>query len=159
MPQKVLIVSLKYHPGHYSHLIAYYSLLQDLGYDSYLLINNKFADLDKESAYNKLYNMPISNYKKFYLVIFLFPSLKNILEIIKFKIFSSSKIIYLFHEPINSYNEFYKTGFNTFQIIKLFFIDIINKITIFLSDKLILPSKTALSVYKKNIIYGIIKLY
>ena len=150
MPQKVLIVSLKYHPGHYSHLIAYYSLLQDLGYDSYLLINNKFADLDKESAYNKLYNMPISNYKKFYLVIFLFPSLKNILEIIKFKIFSSSKIIYLFHEPINSYNEFYKTGFNTFQIIILFFIDIINKITIFLSDKLILPSKTALSVYKKK---------
>jgi len=150
MSQNAVIVSLKYHPGHYSHLIAYYSLLKDIGYDSHLYINKKFAHLDVDNSYNKIYDISILNYKKFDIVIFLFPSLKNILEIIKFRVLSSSKVIYLFHEPIISYNEFYKSGFNIFHLIKLFFIDTINKFIIFLSSKVILSSKKALNVYKKK---------
>ena len=150
MSQKALIISLKYHPGHFSHLIAYYSLLKDIGYNSHLYINKKFANLDIDSSYNKIYDISILDYKKFDIVIFLFPSFKNILEIIKFRILSSSKIIYLFHEPIISYNEFYKSGFNIFYLIKLFFIDTINKFLIFLSSKIILSSVKALNVYNKK---------
>jgi len=49
------------------------------------IIDKKFANLDIDSLYNNIYDISILDYKKFDIVIFLFPSFKNILEIIMFR--------------------------------------------------------------------------
>ena len=148
MSKKALIVSLKYHPGHYSHLIAYYLLLKEVGYESTLYVNKNFAKLDVDDAFNKLYKMTWLSYQKFDCVVFLFPSIKNILEIIKFRVFGSATIFYLFHEPIISYKEFYQSGFTGLSLAKLFFIDGVNKLSVTLSNSVILCSLKAFAIYE-----------
>ena len=56
-----LIVSLNFNPGHFSHLIANYKLLEDVGYKPYLYVNEAFNKmdnaylLDKDFIENKYY--------------------------------------------------------------------------------------------------------
>ena len=156
--KKVAVISFKFHPGHYSHLIAFYSLLKELYFSPVLYVNKKFDSLDTLNIFKKIHFLQFNQYHEYDVAFFLFPSLRNVLEILKFRAFSSVKIIYVFHEPINSYYDFYKSGFGFFQIFKLFIIDLINIFVILFSDKIILSSNTAFSVYYKKNIYPTLEL-
>lgn len=147
---KAAIISLKFHPGHYSHLIANYHLLRQCDVECVLYVNTKFNDLDTTSSINKVNNLFLSDYKEYDFAFFWFPSHLNLLEIFKFRILGSAKIVYVFHEPIENYNVFYKSGFNLLKLSKLFLIDIINKLTITFASHVILPSEKALSIYEKK---------
>ena len=147
---KAAIISLNFHPGHFSHLGATYALLDDLNIDPIMYLHQNFLKLDTDNNYNKVVNFSLREYKKFDLAIFWFPSLKNFHEILKFRFLGSSKIIYVFHEPIDSYKAFYKAGFRGGKFIKLFFVDIFNVLMILLSSQIILPSKKAETVYIKK---------
>jgi hypothetical protein len=147
---KACIVSLKYHPGHFSHLTANYLLFKELGIDSLLLINEEFKKLDLENSLNIINQITLSQYCNYKVVIIWFPNLRNIIELLKFKIFGKANIVYVFHEPINSYLDFYKSGFNCFKILTLFFVNAINIFTILFCSHIILPSKKALDIYQKK---------
>lgn len=147
---KIAIISLKYHPGHYSHLIASYQLLESCGFNCVLYVNKKFNSLDSSNYFNKVNKIQINEYKDYKFAIFWFPSIRNIFDILKFKLLGKTKIVYVFHEPIDSYSDFYNSGFNFIKICKLFLIDIFNKITLLFSNHIILPSQKALKVYKKK---------
>jgi len=145
-----IIISLKYHPGHYSHIKAFFALFHDIGVSCQLVVNNNYRKLDSTISNSSLNELLIRRDKKFDYALFLFPHIRNIFEILKIKLFSKSKIIYVFHEPISSYNEFYKSGFSFWGIIKLFVINLVNVITVVLSYKIILPSSKALKIYKEK---------
>ena len=147
---KSIIISLKYHPGHYSHIVAFNSLFKDIGFSCSLIINKDFKKLDPNISTFSVNDFFTRSDVNLNFTLFLFPTLRNIIEIFKVKIFTKSKIIYVFHEPIDSYYEFYKAGFSFFQILRLFFINIINIFTISFSNYIILPSNKAFSTFEKK---------
>ena len=80
--KKALIVSLKFNPGHVSHMIASYKQCEELGYESTYYIALEFVNfLPKNSRC--MIDFDLST--KFDLVIFLFPSCKILPTIWKLK--------------------------------------------------------------------------
>lgn len=145
-----LIVSLNFNPGHFSHLIANYKLFEELDYKPFLFINDSFTKMDVDNKYDKIYNL--NNFKKTEIgvAVFWFPSLNNIWQIVKLNIFFKSKIVYVFHEPFDSFKNYYKSGFGVIKILKIFLINLLNILILFLSDSVILPSNSSLLLYKKK---------
>ena len=155
---------MRFNPGHFSHLVANYSLLETAGFVSDLFIHEKFNDFDTFGLYRKFNKIELNDYLSYNCAIFWFPSYKNPIEILKFRFLGSVKVIYVFHEPIDSYYEFYKSGFSLFKIFKLFLINIINKLTVLSASHILLPSKKAYEIYDKkysnlNSKYSLIPLF
>ena len=153
MKDKCLIVSLKYHAGHWSHIVATYSLFNELGYDTYLHVNREFVSSKVGDEFRICNNLTLSDYKRYKTVIVLFPNVKNTWEICKLKIFGNVKILYLFHEPVDNYISFYRSGFTLLQLIKLFFINQFNKFTAYISTIILLPSNTSFLTYSRDYKY------
>jgi hypothetical protein len=106
--------------------------------------------MDSENEYNKISKTEELNRSRINVSVFWFPSLNNIREIIKLKLVYKSKIFYVLHEPFDSIRNYYKSGFGLVKIIKICLINLVNIPTILLSDKIILPSESALKTYEKN---------
>jgi hypothetical protein len=145
---KVIIVSLKYHPGHLSHIIAFSKIFREIGVECSLLIHEEFKKLDPTISPLIVNSLSLTDKNRVSPAFFLFPTLGNLREIIKIKIFTGARVTYVFHEPINSYKEFHKAGFNYLQLLRLFFVNLVNKITVLMADHIILPSNRAISIYE-----------
>lgn len=147
----VLIISLNFNPGHFSHLVANYKLFEDSGFISHLYINKSFNQMDEKDEFRKI-NKPreLHKLKEIKAAVFWFPSLKNIIEIIRLRIFFKSKIIYVYHEPFDSIKNYYNSGFRFKKIVKICLINVVNIPIILLAHKIILPSASALSLYEKK---------
>nr|WP_315217723.1 hypothetical protein [uncultured Flavobacterium sp.] len=150
--KKAIIVSLNFNPGHFSHLYANAKLYKQLGYSSLIYGHKNFNKM----AYGKDISV-VNDWKdikkdlnEIDVVVFWFPSLKNIINIIRFKLNYKSKIIYVFHEPFDSLVNYYNAGFNLIKIVKISLINVVNIITVLLSDNVILPSQKSNSIYKKK---------
>lgn len=145
-----LVISLKYNPGHFSHLAASYRLLEELGYHPHLLIHPAFNHLDPNEQLrrsNKLSQLralrPIS------LVIFWFPSLRNISTIVRLRCMSTqTHVLYVFHEPFESIKIYRASGFGWAHVLKIVLVNLVSTATIALCDAVLLPSLTALATYK-----------
>ena len=149
-----LIVSLNFNPGHFSHLIANYKLLEDVGYKPYLYVNEAFNKMDKQEKFNKINNYKeLKKLKSIDLSVFWFPSLFNIIEIIRLRTLYKSSVAYVFHEPFDSIKNYYNSGFNIKNILKIYLINIINIVVIQLSHKIILPSTKAVNLYKNKYLF------
>jgi glycosyltransferase involved in cell wall biosynthesis len=147
----ILIISLNFNPGHFSHLIANYKLFEDCGLTPYLYINKALNHMDKGNKFNKINNQgELRKLKKISIAIFWFPSLRNIIEIIRLRIFFKSKIIYIYHEPFDSIKSYYKAGFGFKRIIEIYLINLVNIPVILFSHIIVLPSVAALSLYQKK---------
>lgn len=150
--ERAFLVSLRYNPAHISHLLANYKLFQDLGYNPSLIINKKYKNNEELSEYdiyfysfNELLSLP-----KPKIIIFWFPSLGNIILLLRFKFIRNIKLFYVFHEPFDSISNYYKSGFSAFKVFKISLINGISLLTSFLSNTILLPSQKAVSLYKKS---------
>jgi hypothetical protein len=148
---KALIVSLRFHPGHFSHLIANYNLFLYCGFTPYLYVNKSFNQMDKNNKYHRINNSgEFSKLKNIDIAVFWFPSLMNIIEIIRLRIYFKTKIIYIYHEPFDSIKNYYNSGFRFKKIFKICLINIVNIPVILLSHKIVLPSLLPFSLYKNK---------
>lgn len=145
-----LIVSLNFNPGHFSHLIANYELFEELNYKPYLFVHPSFDMMDVDDSYDKIYDLNGFNKGDIKVTVFWFPSLNNILAIIKLRFFLKAKVIYVYHEPFDSIKNYYKSGFGFRKIIQIILINLINLLIVFFSNTIILPSSTSLALYKKK---------
>ena len=146
-----LIVSLNFHPGHFSHLVANYKLFEDAGLVSHLYVNKLFNKMDENKEYRKLNSSSeFDKLKDIGVAVFWFPSLKNILEIIRLKLLFKAKIIYVYHEPFDSIKNYYNSGFRFKKILKICLINLVNMPVLFFSNKVILPSQSSLALYEKK---------
>ena len=148
--EKALIVSLNFHPGHVSHMVASYRQMEELGYESVYCVAEGFVKyLPKDSricVYEK------EDLPKISVSIFVFPSQKNLLLIRKLKR-QGAKIVYIFHEPLAPMKEYRKAGFSYRYLAKLWVINRISSLTVKWSDVILLPSKKAVEYYKANPMY------
>lgn len=143
---KALSVSLNFNPGHFSHLVASYRLLEELGFHSEMLVAPEFALMDKENHFIKNYELCSD---KVACAVFWFPSLKNLSAIRKLKR-QGCKVLYVFHEPFDSIAEYRRGGFGWLKIAKISAINLVNILTLKMSLGVILPSARAKSLYAKN---------
>ncbi len=150
--KKSIIVSLNFNPGHFSHLHANAKLYKQLGFSSLIYGHKDFNIMARGKDVNVVNDWKVicKDFNEIDVVVFWFPSVKNILNIIRFKLIYNSKIIYVFHEPFDSFLNYYRAGFKFFKIVKISLINIVNIITIFLSDDVILPSQKSNSIYKRK---------
>lgn len=147
---KSLIVSLNFNPGHFSHLIANYKLFKEMGMIPTLFIHPLFDKMDAENKFNKIHALSEIKLPEIKVVVFWFPSIKNIFQILKLKIYSSAKIIYVYHEPFDSIKNYYSSGFGFLKVLRIILINLINVAIVRLSDKIILPSDKAFYLYKSK---------
>ena len=148
--KRALIISLNFHPGHVSHMVASYRQLEELGYESMYCVAEGFVPyLPKDSricVYEKDKTEDVA------VAIFVFPSQKNLLLIRKLKR-QGVKIIYIFHEPLAPMKEYRKAGFSYKYLAKLWVINRISSLTVKWSDAVLVPSKKAEDFYHTNPLY------
>ena len=142
-----LIISLNFHPGHFSHLVANYKLYQEMGENPTLFVHPEFSKMDAENRFSKIFSLSDLNEKRISKAIFWFPSLKNIKQLFILKYKYKSKIYYVYHEPFDTISNYRKGGFSYFKIFKIFLINIINLFIVILSDKIFLPSQKSFDIY------------
>ncbi len=152
-----LIVSLKFNPGHFSHLVANYKLFEKLGFTSYLYVNKLFNKMDEKNEFKKLNSAceikkitQINKLEKIDYAMFWFPSLQNLVEMIRLKFFYKAKIGYVYHEPFDSIKNYYDSGFRFKKIVKICLIHLLNITVLLLSNHVILPSQNSFDLYKKK---------
>ena len=148
---RAYIVSLNFNPGHVSHLMASYKQCQEIGYDAWLYIDRKFIDFVPQNSQYIVYgeSKPVDCG----LAIFVFPSQRNLKEILWLKAKRCQKIVYIFHEPLDKYSTYRAAGFSRKKMLKLRIINMVNALTVRWSDVILLPSRKAVDYYKMNRLY------
>lgn len=150
MNKLALVISLNFHPGHVSHMVASYRQMEELGYESICCVADGFVNyLPKDSRICLYGKDELPNAS---VAIFVFPSQKNLLLIRKLKK-QGTKIVYIFHEPLAPMNVYRKAGFSYKYLAKLWVINRISSLTVKWSDLILLPSNKAVEYYKSNPLY------
>lgn len=147
---KALVISLNFHPGHVSHIVASYRQMEELGYESVYCVAEGFVNYLPKGSRICVYGK--DELPKVSVAIFVFPSQKNLLLIRKSKR-QGAKIVYIFHEPLTPMKEYRKAGFSYKYLAKLWIINRISSLTVKWSDVILLPSKKAVDYYKANPLY------
>jgi len=145
-----LIISLNFHPGHVSHMVASYKQCEELGYQSTYFVDPSFESFLPNGCRIKKNGQdacPMTD-----LAIFLFPSQKNLPLIWKMKR-QGVKVVYIFHEPLSPMSDYRKAGFSYKYLAKLWVINRISQLTVKWSHIILLPSKKAVEFYEKNPLY------
>lgn len=150
-PLNAIIVSRNFNPGHYSHLIANYKLLSECGIDTFMYHHssfNKMGEIGRERIFNSYYELKRAG--KIDVAIFWFPSLKNILDIIFLRFYYGTKVVYVFHEPLESARAYLVAGFGLLRTARILLIGRVNYLLVLLSNKIILPSAKAYSTFETS---------
>jgi glycosyltransferase involved in cell wall biosynthesis len=148
---KVLLASLKFSPGHLSHIIAYAKLFREMGLDVALWLHEDYKRIVQNIDF-KIQWFPEVSYENFDIVLFCNPSTINhkFAKVLKSK---GSKVIYLYHEPWESFRQYRKEGIK--QALKATSAHFYSVKMLKNSDLVIVPSNYALNLYKnKDIKYN-----
>lgn len=146
--KKVLIISLSPNIGHLSHVVAYYKLFEQIGYESTIYI------LPDSVQYlpNNLKIVSVKpNMSEYALALMYSPSKSNLFEALRIKFMSKCKLLYVYHEPLGSKKSFKDAGVSWIKIHKIFLWDKVNWLILKIADYIILPSNTALTLYESGI--------
>lgn len=146
-----LVISLNFTPGHFSHLIASYRLLAECGYVPHLYLHPRFNEMDDKNLYRK-FNAPaeLSRLGRVGPAVFWFPSLKNIVEMLRLRLFYGATIIYVLHEPFDSFANYRRAGFGLLKTYKIALISAVNVLTVRLAHEIILPSSVSFELYRRK---------
>ncbi|MCX7708734.1 MAG: glycosyltransferase [Clostridia bacterium] len=143
----VYIVSLKYSPGHYSHLVAFYSMLEELGFQPVLYVNRGYRDFLKEDpGVRVVFTDSEIKYPYPEIALFYNAALENPLVARKFKREYGSKIFYVYHEPWDGVRNLVKEGFR--EGLKKLVANKCSELLLRYCDRVLLPSLHALKNYK-----------
>ena len=148
---KAFIASFHFNPGHVSHMIASYKQCEELGYETYYYIDKAFVPFLPFDARKIVYGERIKD--KVSLLILTFPSPQNLTVLRRMKKKYGTKVVYIFHEPLDKLSVLRKSGFSAIQLFKAYIMGMISAITVRRSDVILLPSEKAVSYYDANSLY------
>lgn len=144
--KKALIVSLKFNPGHSSHLTASYKQYEELGYESTYFVAPEFVNFLPANSRVIMYGE--AKPSGFDLAMFLFPSEKVFPTIWQLKRNHKCKVIYVFHEPVISFDEYLHAGYSRFQVFLEMLKDLVGCWIVKSADAVILPSMKAYNNFR-----------
>lgn len=146
-----LVVSLNFNPGHFSHLVANYRLLEECGYVPYLYVNPGFAAMDPENTFRKVTSpaglRPLGTLAA---AVFWFPSLRNVVEMFRLRLFKGARIVYVFHEPFDSIANYHRSGFSALKIARIVAINLVNIPVLWMAHEVVLPSAVSDRLYRRK---------
>lgn len=147
----ILVVSLRFHPGHFSHLIATYKLILDAGLEPILYVHPDFKQMDLEDKFQKIYSAAeLRNLGEVRAAVIWFPSMKNMGEILRLKYRYQARLIYIYHEPFESVSKYMASGFSFFKAVKILLVNAVSLLTVVLVDRVVLPSSKAFDLYARK---------
>ena len=152
--KRAIIMSAKYAPGHFSHMLAYTKLFENAGFETSMLIANEYIDFINDYPEYKYISLEdIKSVKADILLIYnMSVHDSKYMRILK-KNNQNLKILFVYHEPwfgLKKWLEDLKTKResvidSTKTLARYFFaVSIIKK-----SDKILLPSRKAEEYYNK----------
>lgn len=147
---KIYVASFNFSPGHLSHLIAWYKLFTLVGYETKLLLDYEYKNLiEKEFDVEYINSKLKDRFDRLKADVLLIqnPSIKNHSLAKKFKE-KGAKIVYIYHEPWDSWQEYLKEGVK--QTFKASVAHFFSTKLLSLSDSVIVPSTFALELYEKR---------
>lgn len=132
-------------------MVASYRQCEELGYESWMYIDKGFVGFIPADCRYVIYGefRPVDCS----LAVFVFPSERNLKEILWLKRKCHSRIVYIFHEPLDKYSTYRKAGFSHVKMLKLRIINMVNALTVKWSDIILLPSRKAVDYYEANRLY------
>jgi hypothetical protein len=151
LPFKAIVVSRNFNPGHYSHLCANYKLLSESGVDTFMYHHasfNKMGEIRRERIINNIFEL--KDLGKVDVAVFWFPSLKNIMDMIFLRLYYRTKVVYVFHEPLEPASSYLAAGFGWLRTLRILLIGLVNYLLVLLSNRIILPSAKAFSTFETN---------
>jgi hypothetical protein len=149
MKQIAVVASRKFNPGHYSHVVATYKLLNDRGLLAFMLLHPSFRKMHLDDEEGILTNASeLRRVGRVDLLVVAFPSLRALADIIFMRCRYRTRVVYIFHEPFESIKSYWNAGFRMRKTIRICLIGIINYWIVLLSNKVILPSERAESVFR-----------
>jgi hypothetical protein len=117
-----------------------------------LYINEKFVPYIPKNINYIIFGSQLKKTAKPHLAIFTFPCIHNIWMMVKLKWKYGTKIIYILHEPFYKWSDVKKAKYPK-DIAVLQVASIVNLITTYLADIVVLPSQRALQAYKNGGLY------
>lgn len=148
---RAYIISLNFNPGHVSHMVASYKQCEELGYESWMYVDQGFVGFFPEDFRYVVYGK--SKPEGCTLALFTFPSHRNLKEILDLRRKKNCKIVYIFHEPLCQYATYRKAGFSRLKMLKLRIVNMVSALTVRWSDVILIPSKKAIGYYEANRLY------
>lgn len=149
---RAVIASLRFNPGHLSHLIANARLLQAVGYAVSFRWHSRFVGM----AGSGMDAAPQTRAQLLKLgrgsvYVLWFPSLVGFLDILLLRLLLRPvQVVYVFHEPFTSYASYRASGFSRLKAFKVWLIHLVSKATVRLSDGVVLPSRNALAAFNQR---------
>lgn len=148
---KALVVSHKFHPGHISHLMANYKLLDDVCVEVSFLWNGRFnMYVSDEMDVNISARGDLLSLKKDDLFIVWFPSLGALLDMVFLRLIQKGRIVYIFHEPFDSVREYLQSGFSVGKTARIVMASFVSFLLVKCSHKVILPSCKAYETFESR---------
>jgi hypothetical protein len=146
-----LVVSLNFNPGHFSHLVANYRLLEEAGYTPSLYVHPSFLAMDKRNEFRKLSSpAEVKTLGAIAAAVFWFPSPHNIAEMLRLRLRHGARIVYVFHEPFDSIANYRRSGFSRIKVARIVAINLINIPVLLIAHEVILPSSVSLRLYRQR---------
>lgn len=144
---RVCVVSLKFSPGHFSHMIAYAELFRELGHDVFLFLSKDYSKMIEEQEIPVLFFGEDVHYPEADFVLFQNVSTINHKVAAHYRK-AGSKILYVYHEPFDSISEYLKEGIK--QAVKAVAAHYFSVKLLKLCNLVIVPSNFALKLYRRS---------
>lgn len=152
MSKNALIISLNPRVAHVSHLLASYAQMRDLGYKPICYIH---PDIVRFFPKDIEYITELKHAPKIDVAIFWFPSIKNLNAMICLKTKHKSRILYVYHEPRESFKNYIDAGNTKYEILKIFLKYYVGLSFLKLADIVLLPSYKAIDLYNRDICHKV----
>ncbi len=143
---EIFISSLKFSPGHLSHMIGYARLFKEIGYEVTLWLHESYKKMMPEKDFQVVWYPDF--FPKNIDILFLYnPSIVNHVVCKKLKQ-SSAKIIYVYHEPWESFEQYLKGDLKA--ALKVPVVHYYSAKVLKYTDLVIVPSNYTLKLYSRN---------
>ncbi len=145
--KRAAIISFKFSPGLYQIATAYAKALNSIGIEPELILNGQYKFVARHNEYLHKWHWDKSDYKGINIYMFINIHPRNIC-IARQLARGKKKIIYLYHEPWDSINNYKREG--TFQMLKAITAHFLSSAMLRYASVVIVPSLYALNNYVKN---------
>src|SRR5450631_4582120 len=119
MRQIAIVASRNFHPGHYSHVLATYKLLNESGMTAYMLLHPLFKEMYATAAGRILTTRrEVRGLGRVDLLIVWFSSARALADIVLMRVLYGTKVIFVFHEPFESVRSYRSGGFGILKTLR-----------------------------------------
>ena len=147
---KLIIVGLTQHPGHFSHIVAYYRMGVQCGFDTSVFTYADSVRYLPDSVDVIIFG---SELPRIDAALVSAPSKDNLALFLKLKRKFNTRIVMVFHEPLTSYSVYREAGFSKWQMLKLRLGNIYESLLVRIADNILLASRKGLLYYDANRCY------